>query len=40
VLPPGNLKALMAPEDQIVPVEPGFAEAPRGQLCRVRIACR
>jgi MFS family permease len=40
VLPPGNLKALMAPEDQTVPVEPGFAEAPRGQLCRVRIACR
>ena len=40
VLPPGNLKALMAPEHQIVPVEPGFAEAPRRQLCRVRIACR
>jgi hypothetical protein len=40
VLPPGNLKALMAPEDQMVSVEPGFAEAPRGQLCRVRIACR
>jgi hypothetical protein len=40
MLRPGNLKALMAPEDQIVPVDPGFAGAPRGQLCRVRIACR
>jgi hypothetical protein len=40
VLRPGNLKALLALEDQIVPVEPGFGEAPRVQLCRVRIACR
>jgi hypothetical protein len=34
------VKALLAPEDQIVPVEPGFGEAPRAQLCRIRIACR
>jgi hypothetical protein len=49
VLPPGNLNALLAPEDQkaplapadqIAPVEPGSGEAPRVQLCRIRIACR
>jgi predicted small integral membrane protein len=40
VLRPGNLKALLAPEDQIVPVKPGSGEAPQVQLCRVRIACR
>jgi hypothetical protein len=40
VLRPGNLKALVAPEDHIAPIEPGFGEAPRVQLCRVRIACR
>jgi hypothetical protein len=28
VLRPGNLKALLAPEDQIAPVEPGSGEAP------------
>jgi MFS family permease len=40
VLRPGNLKALLAPEDQIAPVESGSGEAPRAQLCRIRIACR
>jgi Na+/proline symporter len=40
VLPPGNLKALLAPQDQIAPAEPGSGEAPRAQLCRIRIACR
>jgi hypothetical protein len=40
VLRPGNLKALLAPEDQIAPVEPGSGEAPQAQLCRIRIACR
>jgi hypothetical protein len=40
VLPPGNLKALLAPEDPSAPVEPGSGQAPRVQLCRIRIACR
>jgi predicted MFS family arabinose efflux permease len=40
VLPPGNLKALLAPEDQIASVEPGSGGAARVQLCRIRIACR
>jgi EmrB/QacA subfamily drug resistance transporter len=40
VLRPGNLKALLAPEDQVGPAEPGSGAAPGGQLCRIRIACR
>jgi hypothetical protein len=49
VLRPGNLKALLAfddqkarpaPEDQIASVAPGSGAAPRAQLCRIRIACR
>jgi hypothetical protein len=40
VLRPGDLKALLVPEDQVAPAEPGSGEAPGGQLCRIRIACR
>jgi hypothetical protein len=40
VLQPGNLQALLASEDQIAPAEPGSGEAPRAELCRIRIACR
>ena len=40
VLRPGNLKALLAPEGQARPAEPGPGEAPQGRLCRVRISCR
>ena len=40
VLRPGSLNALLAPEDQNVPGEPGSGEASQARRCRVRIACR
>jgi hypothetical protein len=40
VLPPGNLKALQAPEGPIGPAEPGSEGTPQAQLCRIRIVCR
>ncbi len=40
VLPHGDLKALLAAEEHTAEVEADFGANPRGEVCRIRIACR